>query len=66
MCVDASSWPPLQERRDDKQIKHFRSAHKWNQESSEKVRGMLHAQIQDSTERKYSLEMKKTKITQKY
>lgn len=51
------------ERGDEKQMMQFRSAHKKSQESSEKVREMLYAQIQDSTEKEYALEKKTHKQT---
>lgn len=53
------------ERGDETQMKHFRSAHKRSQESSEKVREMLYARIQDSTEKEYSRNLKKRKICSK-
>lgn len=47
------------ERGDKKQMKHFESTYKRSQESSQKVRGMLYAQIQDSAEKEYAPEIVK-------
>lgn len=68
VCVDASGWTPLQEREGQRGRKvnealtseaHIQGARK----AQGKSRGLLYAQIQDSTEKEYALEIKKKNQT---